>query len=356
MVKERLEKKYPADEDKQQCPSLEWIRLQFWPPNPYSSTALQYTSQFEPRFGVQAQQLRLSHPDSKYVSVLLKYLKSFTVKFCHLTTYASIDDKAILPLGEPGLPISTGVWGHNRSIVPLQRESTPVALDHNFHVHGIVPSVSFFVSVPEFVSDSFYTGKAFVCCKGKVIQASDPFRHSSELASILRMNMSEDRTVPDKPVLVIVSDGGPDHRISYVSVQVALIALMMELHLDMFICARTCAYQSWQNIAERIMSTLNLALMNVSLCRTQLPDGHEETVHSMTTLTDLRKLISEKPLLKMLVRDSVQQALCTLQSRIACMEIKGERIGIAEPSSDEDIEKPSKECCLLSQIYSEISD
>lgn len=119
----------------------------------------------------------------------------------------------------------------------------------------------------------------------------------------------------------------------------ALIALMMELDLDMLICARTCPYQSWQNIAERIMSTLNLALMNVSLCRTQLPDGHEEAVHSKTTLTDLRKLISEKPPLKMLVRDSVQQALCTLQSRIACMEIKGERIGIAEPSSDEDIEK-----------------
>lgn len=163
---------------------------------------------------MQVQQLRRSHPDSKYVSVLLKYLKSFTVKFRHLTTYASIDDKAIIPLGEPGLPISTGVRGHNRSIVPLQRESAPVALDHDFHVHGIVPSVSFFVSVPESASDSFYTGKAFVCCKDKVTQASDPFRHSSELASILRMNMSEDRTVPDKPVLVIVSDGGPDHRIT----------------------------------------------------------------------------------------------------------------------------------------------
>lgn len=144
LVKERLEKKYPADEDKQQCPSLEWIRLQFWPPNPYSSTALQHTSRFKLRFGVQVRQLSRSHPDSKYVSVLLKYLKSFTVKFHHLTTYVSINDKAIIPLGEPGLPISTGVRGHNRSIVPLQRESASVALDHNFHVHGIVPSVLFF--------------------------------------------------------------------------------------------------------------------------------------------------------------------------------------------------------------------
>ena len=121
------------------------------------------------------------------------------------------------------------------------------------------------MSIPESASDSFYRGKAFVCCKDKVTQASNPFRHSSELASIIRKKMTEDCTVSDKPILVIVSDGGPDHHITYVSVQVALIALMMELDLDMLICARTCPYQSWQNIAERIMSTLNLALMNERL-------------------------------------------------------------------------------------------
>ena len=136
---------------------------------------------------------------------------------------------------------------------------------------------------------STLVAKALVCCKDKVTQASNPFRRSSELASIKRKKMTADCTVSDKPILVIVSDGGPDHRITYVSVQVALIALMMELglqellarlDLDMLICARTCPYQSWQNIAERIMSTLNLALMNVSLCRTLLPDGHEAAVHS----------------------------------------------------------------------------
>ena len=45
--------------------------------------------------------------------------------------------------GEPGLPVSTGVRGHNLSIVPLHGQR-PAALDHIFHVHSMV-LVSFFL-------------------------------------------------------------------------------------------------------------------------------------------------------------------------------------------------------------------
>lgn len=56
-------------------------------------------------------------------------------------TYTSVDYKAIIPVGDPGLPVSTGVRGHNRSIV-LAEGPGPSALDHDFHVHGVVPSVT----------------------------------------------------------------------------------------------------------------------------------------------------------------------------------------------------------------------
>ena len=70
-------------------------------------------------------------------------MKEFSVIFRDLVTYVSVDDKAIIPVGEPGLPLSTGMRGHNGSIVPLQADQGPLALDHDFHVHGVVPSVSF---------------------------------------------------------------------------------------------------------------------------------------------------------------------------------------------------------------------
>ena len=67
----------------------------------------------------------------------------------------SIDDKAIIPVGEPHGPVSAGVRGHNRSLVPFSGYQVQ-ALYHDFHIHGIVPSVAFFVDVPENVSDSFF--------------------------------------------------------------------------------------------------------------------------------------------------------------------------------------------------------
>lgn len=34
-------------------PSLECIRIQFWPANPYNESALHYTEQFNVKFGIQ---------------------------------------------------------------------------------------------------------------------------------------------------------------------------------------------------------------------------------------------------------------------------------------------------------------
>ena len=68
---------------------------------------------------------------------------------------------------------------------------------------------------------SFYQGETFVTCKDKVTQPSSPQRHAAELTSIVTMNFSSDCVRSDKPILVLVTDGGPDHRLMYASVKVA---------------------------------------------------------------------------------------------------------------------------------------
>lgn len=92
----------------------------------------------------------------------------------------SVDDMAIVPVGEPSTPVSTGVRGHNHSLVSVNGSQLQ-ALDHDFHLHGIVPSVAFFVDIPESESDSFYSGHAFVTNKEKVTQASSTLRHAAEI-------------------------------------------------------------------------------------------------------------------------------------------------------------------------------
>ena len=151
----------------------------------------------------------------------------------------SVDDKAIVPVGEPNLPISAFSRCHNRSLVLTSASLS--ALDHDFR---IVPSVAFIGNIPESVNDSFYSGSAFVTLKDKFRKPSSALRHAAEQCNILSSHS------PDSPVLLFVSDGGPDHRLTFYSVKISLL----QLDLEMLIAVCTCPYQSWQNIAERMMS------------------------------------------------------------------------------------------------------
>ena len=150
-------------------PSISWVRLQFWPANPYTERAIRYTGLFNVKFGIQVRQLRKEHSDSHYVNSLLQYVKHFSVHHRSILTYVSVDDKAIVPVGGPDCFISTGVCGHNRSLVPLNGHQLQ-ALDHDFHLFAIVPSVAFFIDVPDNTSDLFFRGATFVTNKDKVTQ------------------------------------------------------------------------------------------------------------------------------------------------------------------------------------------
>ena len=74
--------------------------------------------------------MRKDHPDAQYCSVLLKYAKSFACQHSNIATYLSVDDKAIVPVGEPDCPIAASSRSHNRSLV-LTNASIK-ALDHDF--------------------------------------------------------------------------------------------------------------------------------------------------------------------------------------------------------------------------------
>ena len=162
LICDHLEKKFPNDS--KPIPSDEWIHLQFWPKNPYSSSALRYTGRFQVKYSVQARQMRKSHPDSKYVAVTLQYVKNFAVKYKSHALLLSVDDKAIVPVGEPDIPISTGVCGHHRSLTFASSSGpTRSALDHDFHLLEIVPSVALAINIPESFNDSLFFLGSHMC-------------------------------------------------------------------------------------------------------------------------------------------------------------------------------------------------
>ena len=71
-------------------------------------------------------------------------------------------------------------------------------------------------------------------------------------------------------MVLLYTDGGPDHRLTYGSVQVFLLCLFIRFNLDLLIAVRTAPGNSWTNLAKRVMPVLNLALQNVALERSKM--------------------------------------------------------------------------------------
>ena len=146
--------------------------------------------------------------------------------------FASLDDKHRVPVGEPGYPVAAVERG-KRFIVARNQDF--LVADHNFTRFSLVPSVTFFIYIPEEISESWYEGQVRVTLKEGSMQPSSPQRHASELISGIKQEYS---CVP--PILFIYTDGGPVHRITYLSVQLSLISVFLALDLD-FLCASRTA-------------------------------------------------------------------------------------------------------------------
>ena len=89
---------------------------------------------------------------------------------------------------------------------------------------SILPSICFIIDIPELVESSWYTGKE------AVFEPSSPPRHVVELYDIVTS-----QNLQMKPIMFMYTDGGPDHKLTYLSVPLALVLLFLKLDLD-FLC------------------------------------------------------------------------------------------------------------------------
>ena len=131
-----------------------------------------------------------------------------------------------------------------------------------------------------------FLGSVFVGVKDIVFESSSPFRHVSELHSVLQNNSFS------KPILFIYSDGGPDHRLIYVNVQLSLICLFLKFDPDYLCAGRTAPHHSWRNPVEHIMAILNLGLQCVGLARTRMPFEFESITKKCSGLSELRQKLA----------------------------------------------------------------
>ena len=106
-------------------------------------------------------------------------------------------------------------------------------------------------------------------------------------------------------MLFLYSDGGPDHRLTYMSVKLSVISLFLYLDLDYLCAARTAPYHSFRNPAERVMSVLNLGPQSVGIARRSMDEEMELALSNCNRVSQIRRVGNEDVSLKEALLDSV---------------------------------------------------
>ena len=171
-------------EAKEKCPdgalvtSKSLVRLQFAPRNSYLHSAFNFTGRIQVQYKIQRSQLRVNHEDQHYCAAQFKYFKEKAVEMASDTAVFCCDDKAKVPIGEPGAPISTGVRG-KKTIA--QSCTTLAALDLDKSKCSLTPSVYLQCHIPSSPEKSFVNGIVTCILNDSVFEPLSPFRHAAAL-------------------------------------------------------------------------------------------------------------------------------------------------------------------------------
>ena len=304
-------------------PSDESIRLQFVPNSAVVKAAGNMTGRLLVSRHIQLRTLRDKHVDQHWVNAQTKYHKEWIVDvMCmvgkHLVKFAGQDDKAKVPVGDI-VPVSTKVHIKQKAIVPADdSDNMNKAADHDWSKANIIPSVTLLGNIPQEYDGSFYSGgedgngEIHVVLRDATFDASDVFDHSAQLYDILinkdltseasltlssSANSDEDEEDDDlfriakMNVLLLQTDGGPDHNLKFLRTKLALIALFNALGVDHLVALRGAPHGSYLNVVERCMSLLNLGLQNLALKRREMPDWAEEAVANAGSMNGVRKVV-----------------------------------------------------------------
>ena len=207
--------------------------------------------------------------------------------------------------------------------------------DHDFTKLSFIPSVFFKVAIPDDISGSWYSGKVHISLKEGTFEPSCPIRHASELISLIVISFSSMLIIQSKPILFLYTDGGPDHRLTFIAVQLSLISLFLQLDLDYLCAARTAPYHSWRNPVERIMSVINLGLQCVGLARNGMDDDSEQLLGKAGNMKEIRAAAAKHPTLREAIIYSVAGPKICLAQVLSRLQLKQESFNVFNAATAE---------------------
>ena len=124
-------------------------------------------------------------------------------------------------------------------------------------------------------------------------------------------------------IMFLYTDGGPDHQLTYHSVQLSLTSLFLKLDLDFLYACRTAPFHSWRKLVERIMSILNLGFQTIGLMRKQVEEVLESTISKCNNMKQMRAAAEKDPPLVDAVQDCMEAVKILISDIICHLWLKG---------------------------------
>ena len=221
---------------------------------------------------------------------IFKYAREYAVRIRDICSFVCTDDKHKISMSEPNFPLEALPRG--RRVLVANNESFQVG-DHDFSTTSFIPTVILVNDIPERVDKSWYRGKACVSINISATDPSTALRNATAVPNVLIEKFNTKEAGP--PVLILYTDGGPEHRTTFLSVKIAIICLQKYLDLDQVLAVRTAPGHYYRNPAEKINCLLNISLYGIGCMRQHLTDPFfEQSLSRCTSLGgDVRKLFEK---------------------------------------------------------------
>ncbi|GBB89256.1 hypothetical protein RclHR1_15940005 [Rhizophagus clarus] len=198
-----------------------------------------------------------------FVLQMLLQHEKFCIQYCQWTCLILANDKHKIPIEEK-VAVFTEV--QNRCSLVTQ-DSVLAAADHDFTKLSLIPSVIFFILIPNDISESFYNGQVFVSYKDTVFKLSSAIQHSAEFLNALNVQY--------------------EHQI---------LSLILCLYTDEAV--HTAPNYSWTNPAECFMSILNIGLQDNTDHYATFQDVYGTETTEEYRPTYMKSQASAEPILK----------------------------------------------------------
>lgn len=304
-------------------PSLSWFRFQFWPKSSYVNSALNYTGRLKIRYMVQQRNIRKYSPDDHYCAALYKYARSIAIRFNEYSSFISTDDKCKIKVGEPNFPISAVTRGKQ---VLVAKGTVCQAADHDMSAITLVPTVVLVHDIPTDIDESWYRGTPHVFLKITATEPSSALRNAVEVENVLLAKYGTKENIP--PIIIIYTDGGPEHRTNFLSVKIAMIALQKSINADLLIAVRTAPGHSYRNPVEKVNCILNLGLYGIGVMRKSIYQDQvfEKNLHQCSNVNEVRSLLDKNPTYEELLKKSCEPCIELMKETFTALSLKENKI------------------------------